>query len=217
MILVCPISETKCYPIHIIISPNGFASDQIDQRLKHVSSILRSMGMKPVFISSDSDSHYRSYFHHQFEYWKNKFIITGGDVNGIEFKDEFKCNDGAHILKRARSHLVRKNNLFVQRYDQVLFYEKDGNVNVPTVSPSALSEYSDHLIKCWFRNNSFDAMDDYFPVKIFNPCVLEDYLNKINEASEDDEKKLNALIAFLLPMCCLNCILHSKNMNRRTL
>ena len=214
VILVCPICESKCYPIYIVASPNGFASDQIDKQLKDISSTLRSMGMKPIFISSDSDSHYRSSFHHQFEYWKNKFIMNNGDVNGIELKDEFKCNDGSHILKRARSHLVRKKYLFVQRYDQVLFNGKQGNINIPNVSPNTLSEYSNHLMNCWFRNNSFDSMDDYFPIKIFNSCVLGDYLEKIGTVSENDERKLNALIAFILPMCCLNCVLHSKDTSR---
>lgn len=54
-------------------------------------------------------------------------------------------------------------------------------------------------------------MDDFFPVKIFNPCVLEEFLEKIKTENKDNEKCINAFIAFLLPMCCLNCVLRSKN------
>ena len=148
VVLACPINESKYYPIHVISSTNGFATDIIDQRLKNILSIIRSMGSNPIFISSDSDSHYRKSFHSQFEDWKRKLILNDGDVNGIELKDGFQCNDGSHILKRARSRLVHRKNLFVQRYDQVLFNENQENFTIPTVSPELLCEQSRFILKC---------------------------------------------------------------------
>ena len=37
VIMICPISRLKSFPVHIIVNQNGFATNVIDQRLKDVS------------------------------------------------------------------------------------------------------------------------------------------------------------------------------------
>ena len=110
--------------------------------------------------------------------------------------------------------MVRKNNLFIDKYHHCLFTQNNGDTHVPTVSPEILNQYSNKLMMCWFRNNTYDAMDDFFPLKIFSPSVLQDLTQRINSGTSQDKQNVDVLIAFILPMCCLNCVLRSKDGDR---
>ena len=89
VIMICPISRLKSFPVHIIVNQNGFATNVIDQRLKDVSKKIRSIGSKPIFISTDSDSHYRKSFHDQFETWKRNILKNNMNVHGLNMPEEF--------------------------------------------------------------------------------------------------------------------------------
>ena len=212
VVMFCPLSKIKSFPIHIILAPNGSASHIIDQKLKEISEKIRSIGSKPIFVASDSDTHYRDTFKKQFENWKTKFCQNGMNVHGIDLPEEFKCNDGSHILKRARSHLVNHGSLYARQNDQI--FRNQGNEKTPHISPNLLIENNEKYMNCWFRKNSLDAMDDFFPMKIFHPTILYEFFKKIDNIDPEERKKFDVIILYLLPMCCLNCIIHSKDENR---
>ena len=216
IVIACPLDETNGFPVHLIVNKNGSANDKIDERVKMVAEAFKELGSDPIFLSSDSDKHYRKAFNEQFEFWTRVLLTNHGTVP-CNFPNSFKCNDGAHILKRARSQLIRNSQLFATSYHLKIFNSNSlENIDAPFISPSLLQQYNQNLLSCWFRNNGRDSMDDFYPLRIFHPKILETFVNIAIDNNSQECTSIDVAILYLLPMCILNCIIHSKNNNRET-
>ena len=115
--------------------------------------------------------------------------------------DQIYSNDLSHLLKRARKRLVKKNYLFISRSDQTNLNKG----NIQKVSIDLIKSFDNSLTDCYFKNNSHDAMDDFYPNAIFSGKSLKNAFHSEHWAA----------VLYLLPMTCMNRILRDKVACRR--
>lgn len=200
--ILCPHSSTPSFPIHVYLSNNGCANNDVDNRMMMICSQMKKLGVNIHILSSDSDTHYRESFNNQFNYIARSFVTDPNFKNFI-IPEQILSNDFSHLLKRARSRLVQKHYLFISKSDQIKYYKND--INVQSIHPELIKTFDITLTDYHFRNNSHDAMDDFFPNAIFNGRSLGNAIK---------ERHWTAVL-FLLPMTCMNRILRDKVADRR--
>ena len=129
--LLCPHNKIHGFPIHVYTSKSGSADNNIDKKITQIIEVLKDLDIFIKVVSTDSDTHYRKFFNEQFD-WILKYFINNKIINSDNTPTIIYSNDIAHILKRARSRLVKKRILFVNRSDSKLFDKN--NLNVKKVS-----------------------------------------------------------------------------------
>lgn len=224
VIMACPISEQIAFPVHVVLGKNGCATDTVDAALSNVSQHFKELGWVPIFHSTDADNHYRAALNSHFEAIVKQFSVSNWNIVNLELQEGFMCNDAAHILKRARSQLMRHTILYVTRNDQHVGEDNGGSC----VSPKFLKTCDPSLMDTWFRRNGNDSMDDFYPMWIFHPDVLTRLCSLIDLelgvpvipdapdfGTSDPKPQIRASLLYILPMCCMNCVLRAKKRGRK--
>ena len=200
--ILCPYSSIPSFPIHIYLSSNGLADDMVSKKVKQICEKLKTFNVHIPIFSSDGDSHYREEFNNQFDFISRTFEFDP-NFNEFSIPELTFSNDLSHLPKRGRKRLVKKGCLFISKNDQKLYLEKDQKAKI--VSIELVKSFDRSLTDCYFRNNSHDAMDDFYPNAIFNGKSLKGALEEGNWP----------VVLYLLPMTCMNRILRDKYANRR--
>ena len=198
---ICPHSRIPSFPVHVYLSCNGFANKTVDDKMFEIQKCLKNLNIYIKIFSTDSDTHYRNSFNNQFDYI-SKALVANPSFKDLNLPDPIYSNDISHLLKRARSRLVKRNCLFINKSDQILFKSKKQKVFL--INPELLKDLDKSLTDCHFRNNGLDSMDDFYPNAMFKGFALGSAL----------QNKEWAAVLYLLPTTCMNRILRDKTASR---
>ena len=206
---ICPLcDQIKTFPLYIYLSSSQSADKNILDYIKNIKEPLEKENIHIIGISTDSDQSYRSMFNKFFYEWSKYLLISEGNVMKIMMEQLLVTNDCPHLLKRARSRLVTKKFLFVNKDDWNIWKKNvsEDNLNCNNcISKETLQKVNDELLDCWFRNSGQDAMDDFYPHHIFSPQTLKKAI----------EKNMSSFIIFVSPILLMIRILRDNDACRK--
>ena len=226
VVMACPVSRATAFPVHAILAKGGSANETVDSHVAAIAAEFKKLGWKPAFYSTDADTHYRSALTRHFDGLLHSFSADFKNVARLRLVEGFMCNDAPHIMKRARSQLVRHGHLY-RTYNDCQLGKRRRNPIFNGVSPALLRTCDPSLMQSWFRNNGTDAMDDFYPMWIFHPnlllriCAALSWDTGVPTGDPPDFKgvdatlQLKSALLYIMPMCCMNCVLRAKNCGRK--
>ena len=199
--ILTPVSTAKGFPIHILYTNTGSATDLVFNCIHEIPVRLARLGVRIKFLASDSDNKYRSAFNNQFRYsyyqlGRIYMMSESGKLRGLEALELptlMCCNDIPHILKRWRSRLVRNQQLFVSA-DAEEQWRSGGKFSA--VNSNALKEANPNIPSSAFRSGAIVSMDDSYPAMMF---TVENLLAAWDRGALD-------LFVFLLPPVCAQVV-----------
>ena len=195
VILICPLSPKRSFPIYIKFSNSGSATEYIRNDLDYIINHLKEKGMKIKFIGSDGDKCYRNNFDKQYKritsLWNNNII----NLDEISSEEVIYSNDAYHCLKRLRKAMINNKSLYL----------KPDYINSShCVSQSTLQQIDKTLPNCIFRHGSLQSMDDYYPSALFRWKTLR-------KASKSGN---NSVILYLWVGVLARSVMASKHLTR---
>ena len=207
--ILTPVSTAKGFPIHILYANTGSATDQVFKCIQEIPVRLAQLGVRIMFLASDSDNKYRSAFNNQFRYSYQQLgriyqMNESGGICGLqtlELPTPRCCNDIPHILKRWRSRLVRSEHLFVSAVAEERW--RSGEMFC-AVNSNALKEANPNIPSSAFRGGAIVSMDDSYPAMMF---TVENLLAAWYRGALD-------LFVFLLPPVCAQVVFRNNEILR---
>ena len=169
ILLMCPISTKKAFPIFVQFTSSGSASQNVTINLHRIVSHFVSEGVKIRFIASDADPCYRFSFNNQFSKIMNTYDNGIININNLNKDMQLFSNDAYHCLKRLRKAMVNNEALFLMP-SEIL--------TTRAVNQHSLQKIDQTLPNCIFRTGSMHSMDDYYPAALFKWSTLR----KANES-----------------------------------
>lgn len=189
--LFCPFKMVKPFPIHISFTNNGFASEDIIRKIQAIQS-FRNSNFKVISTSTDADVKYDSMQNDFYKKWK-AMLDNNVQIHTHE-KIMMYPNDGAHILKRIRTHLVKNGIIFLLR-----------NQNNQSISKADFDKLSNDIPKSVWTQTTLASMDDFYPYQLYRADILHKAYSE----------NMYHMMIYLMPCVAVNIIIRSKTINRK--
>ena len=206
--MLTPVDERKGYPIHVVLTNTGSATDAVFRCIRELPSVLEGLGIRVVFKASDSDCKYRMSFNYQFDQIHRQLSTIWArrdetdEISGLEsvmVPVIRYCNDIPHINKRWRRRLVSNERLVLS----VEACHRQDMRNL-TVNTDVMRSINPNIPDSAFRNNSLATMDDSYPLMIFTVDSLWGAWASQNWGA----------FCYLLPVVCSQVVFRAKTISR---
>ena len=169
VILLVPLTEKLCPPIHLIFAAHGNATDDILTEIdKCKKEIIHSLNFSFYGVAMDGDRKYiklHSDFGLKWTSLYTKHHSFSAFLNSIDKNDLVTC-DPPHLMKRARYYIT--NNAFFKLGNRKSIYERNA------LKDSLLMIVNDML---WNRSEK-TKMDDNYPREFFTMHALHHLLSQ---------------------------------------
>lgn len=188
--LYCPVKSVKPFPVHIKFTNSGFATSEILDTIEKIQS-LKNMHFKIIATSTDADIKYDKFQNDFFYSWIEMF------ENNYDIRTHAQImlypNDGSHILKRIRTHLIKNGVIFLFK-----------NQASQSISRSNFEDLVDDIPSSVWNTNIMSSMDDFYPYQMFRSDILQKAI----------KQQKWPMVIYLLPSVATNMIIRSKNIYR---